>query len=690
MSTNSAHDAIPYPPFPDVEDAPSRSSITTHIAPRPRPIAAAPVRVPAVPAPRFNPVPVPSQRNAVPSQRSHDGRSPFTFLPPRIAPPGPPPTPPPPRADQNPAFAPAVQALGFGPPNQPPGLNSANPALHFRPLRKSRPVPPPQFAPGPAQPLQLAPAQPPPQRVTAQIPQTAALSPRLSQPQAPPQASPRATRHAPQQSAQQAPPQAAPQPFPRAPLQTILQAVPATALLTAPTPSLLSVPTPPLSTSPLHTIPRDIATHRKLLFSLDTTVQLYPAAWDRFWPFIDNVWCVHQTPRPSPETGIGRVYGSCRLSRKNDSPPLDQNGDSQPRRQRRERGTCKAKFRLTLFPDGLRMAESTGEPHSHTLDHIDSVKRPSAVRNLVLNDFFKSWEAAGILAYLRDISAQDPKQDLLKEAGGFYLTQKEVQNVMNGALKKAYPGVHIADVRKQMDKYKNWTTCNHKGCNAPPFKERKALLDHRKAVHRVKKPIPGELIHQCPEKTCWRHKRKGFDTMKAVEEHMRKKHNADVYNRPLPQQLVEPSPTAGTDPLEPIDLTSRLSPMMRHSMNVQHNGMPNMDPFTSMLPDPITPDSSGEDRDQRQQQQQNAMRYAAQQEARSALSALDREDMKTKIERLKAERERMDSELRRLNVAFWGDERGEGEAMDEDEDDEDDEDEDEDMEDEEEDDDDEY
>ncbi|KAF2182357.1 hypothetical protein K469DRAFT_586563 [Zopfia rhizophila CBS 207.26] len=416
-------------------------------------------------------------------------------------------------------------------------------------------------------------------------------------------------------------------------LSTLPQIVePPQSSLPQPAPAQPTLP----AVSPLNNIPTDIATHRALLFALDTPVQLTPTVWDRFWPYIDNVWCVHQKPHPSPSTGVAKVYGGCRLNRKTNFPPPVIHENSRPR-QRREGGTCKAKFRLTVYPDGRRVVERTGEMHSHSLEHIDSIKRNSGVRNLVLDDFFKSWEAGGILAFLRDTSASDPSKDVLKDAGGLYLSRQEVQNILNGALKKAYPGQDISEVKKQMDKYKNYTTCNFKGCNAPAFLDIKALMDHRKSVHGLKSHDHSDKLYACPDKSCWRRKKsKGFATLLGLEEHMREKHPTNI------------NPSAQPDPsLTMVDpMLSGVMGNMSLSLNMNLGMMGGF----GLLQDPITPDSSGEE-----PQQGSLMENEEERE----LSQVEMEGMKIRIKRLMIERSKLDLEIRRLNRLVWGCEEGE-------------------------------
>ena len=96
---------------------------------------------------------------------------------------------------------------------------------------------------------------------------------------------------------------------------------------------------------------------------------------------------------------------------------------------------------MTVQPDGSRVLEKFGDTaHSHDLEFIDSVKRNSAVRKIIIHEFFKSWDAGAILAFLRDPAQRVDGRDLLNEAGGQYISRSEISNVMTGVLKRAHPG----------------------------------------------------------------------------------------------------------------------------------------------------------------------------------------------------------------------------------------------------------
>ncbi|TLD37744.1 hypothetical protein E2P81_ATG03419 [Venturia nashicola] len=294
--------------------------------------------------------------------------------------------------------------------------------------------------------------------------------------------------------------------------------------------------------SPLTRIPIDIAHHRAALFALETPVQFDQKAWDRYWPFIDNVWCLHSKQDAPSNLASGnteKFWGGCRLQRKWKHGDVNIAGR---KRTRREPGQCPAKFRLTVHPNGVRILERSKEGHSHDLDHIDSIKRNSGIRSLVGDPIFASWESGPILAYLKDTSnAPSTNPDLLTEAGGKYLERREIINIFAQHLRKAYPNLDASQLKKQKEKYEGVKTCNFKGCNLS-FSDGKALVKHRKEAHEEKKHDHSGRLYMCPCKTCHRRKKsKGFPSITALHEHqLRMQHyGPGVFQGPEGVQYVE-------------------------------------------------------------------------------------------------------------------------------------------------------
>ncbi|KAF2672195.1 hypothetical protein BT63DRAFT_452692 [Microthyrium microscopicum] len=278
--------------------------------------------------------------------------------------------------------------------------------------------------------------------------------------------------------------------------------------------------------SVLTRIPDDVQEYREKVYLLEEPATFTAETWAKYWPFIDNVWCLHN--RLDAPMGLARghtekFWGGCRLQRKWDHTSSNPPAKGIRNRVRRPTGTCTAKFKLTVLPDGSRILErSTKEGHSHDLDHIDSIKRNSGVRSLVLDPFFNSWEPATIMAYLRDPDHFVNGRDMLTEAGGKYLERREIMNIFSQHLRKLYPGIDVSSIKKEQDKYKAMKTCNFKGCNRS-FPDGKALMAHRKVDHPASEGRQHDHSHRkytCPQKGCHRKKKsKGFPSLLALHEH---------------------------------------------------------------------------------------------------------------------------------------------------------------------------
>ncbi|KAF2204030.1 hypothetical protein GQ43DRAFT_429320 [Delitschia confertaspora ATCC 74209] len=542
---------------------------------------------------------------------------------------------------------------------------------------------PASASPPPPPTASLPPSQPQP-RLQCQTPIPHVQSPSqfqspLQQPQNPPaQSAPPSTS----QNGPATPPQSTPPnlPTPTTPTPTTLPT------LQKPTPFATRAPNPSnLPSPPLSVIPADIAHHRTQLFRLSAPVSLSHSAWSAYWPYIDNTWCLHQKPSPSISTGISKIYGACRLHRKVRAvPPLDDGAVLQENRirptttrvrvrnKREGAGSCPAKIRVTIFPDGSRILELTGEGHSHSLEHIDSIKRNTGIRSVVLDPFFKLWEAGGILAFLRDTSNQEKEirggRDILKDAGGLYISRQEIQNIMNGALKKAYPGQDVTSLKQTMDKYKTYTTCNHHGCGAPAFENPKALMEHRRQCHGLKIHNHSEKLYACPHKTCWRRKKsKGFATFLGLEEHLKQKHRkggevgAGREGRGTEEGRMvimgeegwEVDPDAALlDPLlsSRVAATVTLANMSNKSQNQNMSLV-----FMPATPDPIIPDSSAPGEATATQSVMTAQQVAELQDAKASMQAKpkpltvhERHSIILRIQRLVMEKSKLDVEIARL------------------------------------------
>lgn len=269
----------------------------------------------------------------------------------------------------------------------------------------------------------------------------------------------------------------------------------------------------------------------------------------------------------SVKTGVERLRGACRFNRK----PNPQRQSLIQRKRREGTGTCPAKFKLTVHPDGSRVLERFGDTkHTHDLEFIDSVKRNSAVRKIIVHEYFKSWDPGAILAYLRDPAHKADGRDLLKEAGGQHISRSEISNVMTAHLKKTHPGQDPFEIkcvysvyhwvirssltrfRRQQDKYKSFITCSAKGCTAPPFADLKDFKKHRQEAHgSVKRDHSHKM--PCPMLGCARKKQsRGFISEIALQQHMHRYHGADAPDTTAAEEVPARDGMAA-EPLEGAD-----------------------------------------------------------------------------------------------------------------------------------------
>jgi hypothetical protein len=309
------------------------------------------------------------------------------------------------------------------------------------------------------------------------------------------------------------------------------------------------------------------------------------------YSFIDNVYCFHNKTDVSAEVlapgKTKKFWGGCRLQRVWKTVGENEENPDGRKRKRRLPGQCPAKFRVTIQPgSGTRILERSKEGHSHDLDHIDAIKRPSGIRDMVVDPLFSGWESGSVLAYLKDpVNAPPNLPNILDDAGGRYLERREIINIFSQKLRAAYPGADQSSLRKQKEKYEGVKTCNVKGCNKC-FKDAKELARHKKDEHELKKHDHGDKMYTCPRKDCHRHKKsKGFATVVALREHMlRMRHWG----------LAHYHATEGAKPIEVVTQDEQMVTENGHTIDAELS--PSTVPTAApALPDQLLPDSQGPD-----------------------------------------------------------------------------------------------
>ena len=176
--------------------------------------------------------------------------------------------------------------------------------------------------------------------------------------------------------------------------------------------------------------PRDLALMRQRLFEVKDKIELQIDEFERYWPYIDNVW-VRQHKAGTDKTGrVITDYYACRLQRPTYTPkPADTpRREGQPTRKKhiREGGTCQMRLKTIRYEGGytgytiIRVGDET--QHTHDLDHIDKIKRTSVLMEIARSEVMKGYMPASVFTVMTEDMGK------LAAAGGRHLNRNDVRN----------------------------------------------------------------------------------------------------------------------------------------------------------------------------------------------------------------------------------------------------------------------
>ena len=175
--------------------------------------------------------------------------------------------------------------------------------------------------------------------------------------------------------------------------------------------------------------PKDLAAMRLRLFEVKERIELRVDEFERYWPYIDNVW-VRQHKAGTDKTGrVVTDYYACRLQRPTYTPKPDtprREGQPTRKKQIREGGTCQMRLKTIRYEGGysgyaiVRIGDDT--QHTHTLDHLDKIKRTSVMMEIARSEVMKGYMPASVFTVMNE----DPGK--LAAAGGRYLNRNDVRN----------------------------------------------------------------------------------------------------------------------------------------------------------------------------------------------------------------------------------------------------------------------
>ena len=176
--------------------------------------------------------------------------------------------------------------------------------------------------------------------------------------------------------------------------------------------------------------PPDLGNIRQRLFEVRERIELRVDEFERYWPYIDNVW-VRQHKAGTDKTGrVITDYYACRLQRPTYTPKSADTPrkEGQPTRKKhiREGGTCQMRLKTIRYQGGytgytiMRIGDET--EHTHSLDHIDKIKRTSVMMEIARSEVMKGYMPASVFTVMNE----DPEK--LAASGGRYLNRNDVRN----------------------------------------------------------------------------------------------------------------------------------------------------------------------------------------------------------------------------------------------------------------------
>ena len=176
--------------------------------------------------------------------------------------------------------------------------------------------------------------------------------------------------------------------------------------------------------------PENLTAMRERLFQVQDTIELQVEEFERYWPYVDNVW-VRQHRAGTDRTGRYTTdYYACRLQRPTYTPKASDTPrpDGKPvrKKQIREGGTCQMRLKTVRFDGGYSSYTITrvGEQiqHTHDLDHLDKIKRTTVLMDIARSEVVKGYMPASVFTLMSE------DMETLAAAGGRYLNRNDVRN----------------------------------------------------------------------------------------------------------------------------------------------------------------------------------------------------------------------------------------------------------------------
>lgn len=174
--------------------------------------------------------------------------------------------------------------------------------------------------------------------------------------------------------------------------------------------------------------PQFVGGMRQTLFELAQPVELKPDEFDKYWPYVDNVW-VRQHRAGHDRTGLNSTdYFACRLQRPTYTPKgnkTDSASKTRRNKKAREGGTCQVRIKTMHYQgefEKVTVMRVGSHRHSHDIDAIDQLKRNSIIMDIARTEVMKGYMPGSVFNAMR----QDPER--LRAIGGKFMRVSDVRN----------------------------------------------------------------------------------------------------------------------------------------------------------------------------------------------------------------------------------------------------------------------
>lgn len=194
-------------------------------------------------------------------------------------------------------------------------------------------------------------------------------------------------------------------------------------------------PSTPITIPPGQSVffnPPSLGLVRQRLFEIEDTIELSSPDFERYWPFIDNVWIRNRSAATSKDTNTVTEWYQCRLRKANDRAPYvprpTPDGKVGRKKRTRENVSCEMTLRVVRIEGAIasyRIMRSSGPDarHSHDLDYVDGVKRNSGIMDTARREGIKGYQPSSTFHRMW----AEPERML--ESGGKFLKISDCRNV---------------------------------------------------------------------------------------------------------------------------------------------------------------------------------------------------------------------------------------------------------------------